>query len=183
MARDNHAAGMVKSIFVSLALCFPAYLQGAQLFLVHFEYAGPGPQGSYLLATGKDGLVPLGPIGDGKKLPSVKADGIVEALEKAYPGFAGWITAAEISVDTEKLTASGNVQVFGQVAKAGEQPAALLAESMEAAAPTAFGAVTRIQVIRKQKRLLYNLKNQAHAATKLEPGDIVFVPMKQVFGR
>jgi hypothetical protein len=65
----------------------------------------------------------------------------------------------------------------------GEQRAASLAENIAAATPTSFGSVKRVLVIRKQKRLILDLGNKIHAATILEPGDVVFVPIKVLYGR
>jgi hypothetical protein len=58
-----------------------------------------------------------------------------------------------------------------------------LDDSQRTIAPTEFGAVRRIQVIRKGRNHLYDLSNEAHAETKLEPGDVVYIPIKKVTGR
>jgi hypothetical protein len=174
---------VVKIVFVALALLLPSCLQGAQFVLVNIGYAGGGPQGDYLLVPGKNGLISLKSFGEQKELPDVKADGIVAALEDAYPRLRGMIKSRMIEIDTERLVAVGRIYVLGQLTNEGEQPAATLAESMSVAEPTAFGAVKRIQVIRKEKRFSRDLTNKVHATAKLEPGDIILVPMKRLIGR
>jgi len=169
---------------MALGAVLTTCLQGGDFFLVNIGYAErPGPQGSYLLVKNEDGLVSSDPNSDLEKLPAVKVEGIVPALEEAYPYLEGLISVAEIEVDPGKLMAAGEIQVMGQVENAGKQPADTLSASIASAKPTAFGALTRIQVVRKQKSHVYDLKKQEHADAKLEPGDVVFVPMKKVIGR
>lgn len=170
----------MKKLVVALALCLSASLQGGQWVLVHIDYAGGGPQGDHMLIPDKDGLVTLDPIAKG--MPKVKPDGIASEIERSYPELAGRITTGVIEVDAAKLVASGKVQVAGQVKNLGTYLAATLEETMATAIPTPFGSVKRILVVRKQKRLVLDLGNEGHAATKLVPGDVVFVPMKHVIG-
>jgi small ligand-binding sensory domain FIST len=159
-------------------------LQGGELVLVGIEYAERGgPQGTYMLVQGKDGLVSLAAIDAAKELPNIKVGDIVPTLEKEYSYLAGKITVIEIAADSGKLAATGKVHVMGQVKKEGDQPADSLASCIATAEPTEFGAVRRIQVVRKGNRLLFDLRNPTHAETKLESGDIVHVPMKMIIGR
>lgn len=171
----------MKSLVAALALCLSASLQGAQFVLVQIGYAGGGPQGDHMLKPDKDGLVSLSLIGKG--MGKVKADGIVSEIEKSYPQLEGMVTTSVVEIDTAKLVASGKIQVSGQVKTPGEYPASSLAESVTAATPTPFGSVKRILVLRKQTRRVLDLGNKSHAATKLEPGDFVFVPVKDLYGR
>lgn len=170
----------MEKLAVALALCLSASLQGGQWVLVHIDYAGGGPQGDHMLIPDKDGLVSLDPIAKG--MSKVKSDGIASEIERSYPELAERVTVGAIEVDTAKLVASGKIQVAGQVKNQGAYPAATLAENVAAATPTPFGSVKRILVVRKEKRLVLDLGNKSHAAMKLEPGDVVFVPMKHVIG-
>lgn len=168
-------------IFALMGLLAPC-LQAAGIFIVNIEYAeSPGPQGSYLLVQGEDGLVSLDPISDCGKQPGAKSGEVVAALEKAYPHLEGKITIVKVQAEAGKLASSGKVHVMGQVEQVGEYPAASLEACVKAAKPTPFGAASRIEVIRKQKRYVYDLKKQAE--TKLEPGDMILVPMKRIIGR
>lgn len=133
-----------------------------------------------MLIPDKDGLVSLDPIAKG--MSKVKSDGIASEIERSYPELADRITTGVIEVDTAKLVAAGKIQVTGQVKNPGAYLAATLEKSMATAIPTPFGSVKRILVVRKQKRLILDLGNEGHAATKLDPGDVVFVPMKHVIG-
>ena len=170
----------MKAVVVAIALCLAASLQGSPLVLVQIDYAGGGPQGDHMLIPDKEGLVSLDPIAKG--MSKVKPDGIASEIERSYPELAGRITTGVIEVDTAKIVASGKIQIAGQVKNPGVYPAATLAEKMAAATPTPFGSVKRILVVRKQKRLVLDLGDKSHAATKLVPGDVVFVPMKHVIG-
>lgn len=150
------------------------------MVLVHIDYAGGGPQGDHMLIPNKDGLVSLDPIAKG--MFKVKPDGIAAEIERSYPELADRVTTGVIEVDTAKLVASGKIQVAGQVKNPGTYLAATLEENMATAIPTPFGSVKRILVLRMQRRLVLDLGDKSHAATKLEPGDVVFVPMKHVIG-
>ncbi|RYD61346.1 MAG: hypothetical protein EOP83_17235 [Verrucomicrobiaceae bacterium] len=139
---------------------------------------GMGPDGSYLFAKDEKGIVIPDPQSDLKKFTGLKIQDIVPALEKAYPDLAGRAAAIEVDVEVEKLAAAGKVHVLGQVENSGDQPAACIAS----AKATPFGALSRVQVIRKQKHHTYDLKKKENADIKLEPGDVVLVPMKKVIG-
>ena len=159
-------------------------LQGAGLFLVDIGYAErTTPQGTYLVVQGKDGLVSLDSISDSKKLPAAKVEEIVPALEKAYPDLVGMISVREVYADAGRLAESGKVYVTGQVEHGGVQPAASLGTCIATAKATPFAAVTRIEVIRKEKLHVYDLRKKENADTKLEPGDIVLVPQKRIIGQ
>ena len=171
----------MKSLVAALIFCLPASLQAGHFVLVQIGYAGGGPQGDHMLIPDKDGLVSLSLIGKG--MGKVKADGIISEIEKSHPQLAGLVTTSVVEIDTAKLVASGKIQVSGQVKAPGEYPASSLVESVAAATPTPFGSVKRILVLRKQTRQVLDLGNNSHAATKLEPGDFVFVPMKYLIGK
>jgi hypothetical protein len=171
----------MKCLLVAFALLLPTGIQGEQFALVHIGYADGDPQGDYLLVPGKDGLVSLSPIGRG--MSDAKPEGIVAEIEKSYPQMAGMITSSVVEIDTAKLVASGMVRVFGRVENPGDQRASSLAENVAAATPTPFGSVKRVMLVRKQKRLVLDLGKKSHAEMTLEPGDIVFVPIKAFYGR
>jgi hypothetical protein len=175
---------MMKRHFLALAALIPC-LHAAEFVLVGIDYTEgrARPQGTYLLAPGKDGLIALDRIPGAEHLPRVKVEEIVATLEKELPPLVGMVRVREIQAKREELAAAGKVYVLGQVKKAGEQTAGPLAACIAAAEPTEFGAVRRIQVIRKGESHLYDLSNEKDAETKLEPGDVVHVPMKMVIGR
>jgi hypothetical protein len=171
-----------------LIVAFSAWLiqamQVEQFVFLNIQYAErSGPQGTYVLRCDEEGLFALGPVGPGEKLPDAKIEEIVPFLEKAYPWLDGKITFQEVEVDTEKLLKDGKVHVLGRVEKAGDHPAATLGDCLAEAKPTEFGATSRVEVLRKDKVLVYDLKRPEHAGTKLEPGDIIHVPAKWIFGR
>ncbi|HEY1123639.1 MAG TPA: hypothetical protein VGE67_18630 [Haloferula sp.] len=174
---------MLKSVIIALAAFLTCRLAGAEYVLVSVGYAERlEPQGIYLLIKDDKGLVSLDAISKSRKLGILKVGGIVPALEKAYPELVGRIALTEASIDEAALAVSGEVHVLGQVEKPGEHSAGSLAACLGSAKPTPFGAVNRIEVIRKQERHVYDLKKAANAEAKLEPGDIVLVPMKRVIG-
>lgn len=180
----ENASEMIKWLLVAFLGSLISCLQAGELVLVGIEYAErDGPQGTYVLTQGEDGLVSLAAIDAVKALPNIKVGDIVPTLEKEYPYLMGKITVFEIKANSEKLAATGKIHVMGQVKKTGDQPAGSLASCIASAEPTEFGAVRRIQVIRKGGSYLYDLRDEAHAETKLEPGDIVHVPMKMAIGR
>jgi hypothetical protein len=169
---------------IRAALLLPL-VRGAEMVFVDIAYAErSGPQGTYVLPKAKDDLFSLAPVCAPEKiLPVSKFEEIVTSLEKSYPYLKDKITILKIDVDTEKLTSAGKVHILGQVEKAGDFAVASLEDCMTKAKPTEFGAVMRIQVIRKQKSYRYDMRNKAHAMMKLEAGDIVLVPIKKVIGR
>jgi hypothetical protein len=174
---------MIGCVVVALVAILTPCLQGAGLFVVNIEYTeGSGPEGTFLLVQGNEGLVSLDPISNFKKPLAVKVEQIVPVLEEANPVLAGKIKVTEVKADAGKLAEAGMVHVMGQVDNVGDHPAGLLSTCIASAKPTAFSAVTRIQVIRKEKRYIYDLKKKEHSEIKLEPGDVVLVPMKKVIG-
>ena len=180
---------MLKSVAAILATlsvaCFSApALHGEQFLLLAVQnLEGPGLQGIYLLGRNDGNLVSLKTIDSTKKLPDVKVDEVVSTLEKAYPKLAGDISLQKFDEDVAKLVKEGTVRVSGQIHNPGTHPAASLGDFMAVAKPTNFGSTMRIQVIHKGTVSLYDLGRKDHAATKLEPGDIVYVPTKKIIGR
>lgn len=100
----------------------------------------------------------------------------------AYP-----LQAGENPVPKKSTEVSPVVTVGGQVRRPGpiesRKALTLWAAIQQAGGATEFGSMRRVKVIRDGNSTVHDLSNDEEKMLAVEPGDLVEVPQKNLFGR
>jgi hypothetical protein len=164
--------------------CFSGVSFAQEIVHVHITYSGGDPQGDFLLVSHSRNRFSLKPIsGDLENSPDVQIDGIVPALKKKFPLLAKNIAVKSVEPKVSDLIKAGTVLILGQVENPGVYPPAELGTSIAEAVPTKFGSLKRVQLIRDGKSTTYDVNQKTFFGIKLQPGDILLVPMIRWLGR
>ena len=97
------------------------------------------------------------------------------------------IQAGEKAPRTATTAVEKTATVGGQVRRPGPikhyRGVSLYAAIQAAGGATEFGAVNRVKILRNGKATLHDLRKDEQKLTELEPGDVIEVPQKNIFGR
>ncbi len=138
------------------------------------------------------GYVYMPLLKNGIKANGMSYSSLARKIEAAYKA-AGMYTDPRIAVssgqDSRQIEQRERevVSIGGYVKSPGQRPfisGMTLFQAVSAAGgETAFGSIYRVELIRKGRRTVYNLKKTEHMTVRVYPGDTINVPQKDWRGR
>ncbi|MBK1790422.1 polysaccharide biosynthesis/export family protein [Persicirhabdus sediminis] len=144
--------------------------------------------GQYVVST--DGLLYLPLLEGGIKASGRTSSSLSRSIEAAYKNAEVYtnprITVISNKNKEESLIDRKVVTVGGHVKRPGPVPylrGMTLYEAVTAAGgETAFGSIQRVELFRKNKRYVYDLRKTAHKGLKIYEGDNINIPQKDWLG-